>query len=149
MLVAEASLLSAETTPGFPICLLALLSSPLAPPTTRQSAVLYFKNFIKRHYAHGDSAIPAADREAIKARVVDLMTAVPGNIQAQLAESVGIIADSDFPDHWQTLVPNLVAKLGVGMEQSVWEGNLGVLRTAHGVFARWVDDVRHILLPNN
>ena len=134
--LAEASLLSAEATPGFALCLLTLLASPAVPQTTRQSSVLYFKNFIKRHYAHGDSVIPAADREAIKAQVIELMTVVPGNIQAQLAESVGIIADSDFLDHWQTLVPSLVSKLGASSEQAVWEGNLGVLRTAHGVFSR-------------
>lgn len=139
---AESNLLSAETTQGFPVCLLALLASPTVPPTTRQSAVLYFKNFIKRHYAHGDSAIPPKDRDQIKARVVDLMTTVPPQIQAQLAESVGIIADSDFPDHWQTLVPSLVSKLGVAPDLAVWQGNLGVLRTAHSIFARWRSAIR-------
>ncbi|KAI9015417.1 CAS/CSE protein [Hyaloraphidium curvatum] len=139
---AEASLASAELSPGFSLCLVALLSHPSTSPTVRHAAVLYFKNLLRKHYAHGDAGIPRADREEIKARIIDVMAGVPANLQVQLSESVAIAADADFPEHWPGLVPGLVAKLGDAADQKTWEANVGVLRTAHGVFARWRAQVR-------
>jgi hypothetical protein len=40
----------------------------------------------------------------IKKEIIGLMIAVPPNIQAQLGDAVGVIADSDFWRRWDTLV---------------------------------------------
>lgn len=45
------------------------------------------------------------DREAIKGRIVDVMTATEPKVQVQLAEAVRLIAESDFPQKWLNLVP--------------------------------------------
>ena len=40
----------------------------------------------------------------IKQELIGLMTSVPPNIQSQLGEAIGCIADSDFWEQWDTLV---------------------------------------------
>ena len=40
----------------------------------------------------------------IKKELIGLMTSVPPNIQSQLGEAIGIIAESDFYERWDTLV---------------------------------------------
>lgn len=40
----------------------------------------------------------------IKQEIIGLMIATPPNIQAQLGDAVGVIADSDFWRGWDTLV---------------------------------------------
>lgn len=49
--------------------------------------------------------IAPADRDAIKAHIVSLMIGVPSAVQVQLGEAVSIIADNDFPHHWEQLIP--------------------------------------------
>ena len=40
----------------------------------------------------------------IKKEIIGLMISVPPNMQAQLGDAVGVIADSDFWRGWDTLV---------------------------------------------
>ena len=40
----------------------------------------------------------------IKKELIGLMTSVPPIIQSQLGEAIGIIAESDFYEKWDTLV---------------------------------------------
>ena len=40
----------------------------------------------------------------IKQEIIGLMISVPSNIQSQLGDAVGVIADSDFYAQWDTLV---------------------------------------------
>ena len=77
------------------------------------------------------------------------MISVPPNIQSQLGDAVGIIADSDFWQKWDTLVDvgrpshptfpranpfqDLVSRLTAD-NPSV---NNGVLQVAHSIFKRW------------
>ena len=53
---------------------------------------------------HGNHKLPPAEVATIKQELVGLMMSVPANIQAQLGDAVGIIADSDFWRNWNTLV---------------------------------------------
>ncbi|KAJ2788837.1 importin-alpha export receptor, partial [Coemansia helicoidea] len=48
---AEGFLKSIESTAGFVVPLLQLVNSEAADPTVRFAAALYFKNFVKRHWA--------------------------------------------------------------------------------------------------
>ena len=41
---------------------------------------------------------------AIKQELIGLMIAVPSSIQTQLGDAIGVIADSDFWERWDTLV---------------------------------------------
>lgn len=41
---------------------------------------------------------------AIKQELIGLMISVPPSIQSQLGEAIGVIADSDFWERWDTLV---------------------------------------------
>ena len=87
----------------------------------------------------------------IKKDLIGLMTSVPPNIQYQLGEAIGIIAESDFYERWDTLVD-------VSTAQPTWGGfdeliatqdlvsrltpnntvvNNGVLQVAHSIFKRW------------
>ncbi len=52
-----------------------------------------------------DNRISLSDRDAIKSRIVDLMPISEAKIQLQLSDAVTQIADSDFPQKWQGLVP--------------------------------------------
>ncbi|KAF9905820.1 importin-alpha export receptor, partial [Lobosporangium transversale] len=81
----------------------------------------------------GDSKISLSDREAIKNRIVDLMTISEARIQLQLSDAVTQIADSDFPQKWQGLIPELVSKLNL----NDFVTNNGLLQTAHSIFQRW------------
>jgi exportin-2 (importin alpha re-exporter) len=51
----------------------------------------------------GNYKLPQDEVQVIKERLVGLMIASPGNIQAQLGEAISVIADSDFWRKWDTL----------------------------------------------
>jgi exportin-2 (importin alpha re-exporter) len=58
---------------------------------------------------------------------------MPPNIRSQLGDAVGIIADSDFWERWDTLVDDLVSRLTTDN----FAANNGVLQVAHSIFKRW------------
>ncbi|KAI8620536.1 cse1l protein [Chytriomyces sp. MP71] len=133
---AEAALVSAEGTQGFSLALLNVVGAPAADMATRSSCAVYFKNFVKKHWKTEEGEtdrIHPSDRQAIKASIVDFMITSPHSVQLQLSEAVTIIAESDFPHNWPTLVPLLVSKL----DASNYDINAGVLLTAHSIFKRW------------
>ena len=61
------------------------------------------------------------------------MIVCPASIQTQLGEAISIIADSDFWERWDTLVPDLVSRLTPDNSKV----NNGVLEVAHSIFVRW------------
>jgi exportin-2 (importin alpha re-exporter) len=61
------------------------------------------------------------------------MISMPPNIRSQLGDAVGIIADSDFWERWDTLVDDLVSRLTTDN----FAANNGVLQVAHSIFKRW------------
>lgn len=48
--------------------------------------------------------LPPDEVLAIKQEIIGLMISVPPNIQSQLGDAIGIIAQSDFYEKWDTLV---------------------------------------------
>ncbi|KNC97042.1 importin-alpha export receptor [Spizellomyces punctatus DAOM BR117] len=133
---AEQSLTSVEIQPNFPVLLLKLVHDPATDATVRFAGVIYFKNFIKRHWRQDEGEpdkISPADRIAIKEHIVGLMMAVPSTLQVQLGEAVSIIADNDFPAQWEKLIPDLLSKLNPNDHVA----NLGILQTAHSIFKRY------------
>lgn len=63
----------------------------------------------------GKDRIHAEDREAVKRVIIDLMLVSPEAIQKQLSDAVSIIGKSDFPDKWQNLITDMVAKFASGI----------------------------------
>lgn len=52
----------------------------------------------------GNHQLPLDEVTAIKQALIGLMISSPPNIQYQLGDAIGVIADSDFWERWNTLV---------------------------------------------
>lgn len=132
---AELKLKELEGQEGFALTLLHTVASTNLPLSTRLAAALFFKNFIKRKWIdeNGNYLISINDVELVKKEVVPLMIQLPGNLQVQIGEAISVIADSDFPQRWTTLLDDLISKLSPDDMVS----NLGVLNVAHSIFKRW------------
>lgn len=132
--IAEQSLRSYEGQNGFAILLLHIVASTEFPMHVRLAGAVFFKNFIKRKWTdeEGNYKLPQDDVNNLKSEIIGLMISLPQNLQAQIGEAVSIMADSDFPDRWQNLVPTLVGQLGTDAKT-----NNGVLTVAHSIFGRW------------
>jgi exportin-2 (importin alpha re-exporter) len=102
---AEANLAQLIAKPQFAPILLELLSKH-PDDNVKFSAAVYFKNFIKRKWKpDGDvDEISPQDREQIKLNIIHIMTTAPNSIILQLSEAVTLIANTDFPDKWGTLL---------------------------------------------
>ncbi|KAF9111410.1 importin-alpha export receptor [Mortierella sp. AM989] len=133
---AESFLGKLQESQNFGQLVLQLIATKSFDVHIRFAASLLFKNFVRRNWlSDEDSAnkISVADRDAIKSRIVDLMTISEARIQLQLSDAVTQIADSDFPQKWQGLIPELVSKLN----PNDFVTNNGLLQTAHSIFQRW------------
>ncbi|AET38305.1 importin-alpha export receptor Ecym_2590 [Eremothecium cymbalariae DBVPG len=131
----EHSLKALENQDGFALMLLHIVASTNLPASTRLAGALFFKNFIKRKWVNenGDHILSENDVELVKKEILPLMIKLPGNLQAQVGESISIIADSDFPDKWTNLLEEFVNQLS--LDDMVT--NKGVLTVAHSIFKRW------------
>jgi len=111
------------------------VASDSADINIRLASALYFKNVVKRSWVDENGAylLPEDEVSVIKRELIGLMVAVPPKLQTQLGEAISAIADSDFPDRWQTLVDDLVSRISP-TNPTV---NNGVLRVAHSIFKRW------------
>ncbi|KAN0103021.1 Cse1 domain containing protein [Hyaloscypha variabilis] len=132
---AEIALKDEETKPGFSLLLLNIVASESLPLNTRLSGALCFKNFIRFNWVdeEGNYKLPENEVVTIKKELIGLMISVPPSIQAQLGETISVIADSDFWSRWETLVDDLVSRLTPDNPKV----NIGVLEVAHSIFKRW------------
>ncbi|KAI8396971.1 hypothetical protein B1J92_H07821g [Nakaseomyces glabratus] len=133
--IAEKNLKQLENEDGFGLTLLHIVASSNLPIATRLAGAVFFKNFIKRKWIdeNGVHLLSPSNVELIKNEIVPLMIALPGNLQVQIGESISVIADSDFPERWPTLLDDLVSKLSTDDMVT----NKGVLTVAHSIFKRW------------
>lgn len=124
ILTAEDAILKAEAKPAFSVSLLQIVATEAYGPTARLASALYFKNYIKRNWTvgfipvwrpgnllicriqdeGGNYKLPQDEVTAIKQALIGLMISSPPNIQYQLGDAIGVIADSDFWERWDTLV---------------------------------------------
>ncbi|KAF8851156.1 Cse1-domain-containing protein [Acephala macrosclerotiorum] len=132
---AELALKEQEKLPGFSLLLLNIVATDSLPLNTRLSGALFFKNFIKFNWVDEDGTyrLPENEVVTIKKELIGLMISVPASLQAQLGESISLIADSDFWTRWDTLVDDLVSRLTPDNAKV----NIGVLEVAHSIFRRW------------
>ena len=147
---AEEFLQHASLQPGFGLALLQLAAAHGADEGVRQAAAVAFKNHVKFQWAPPEqessapqpAAIGAPEKEHIKSGIVELMLLQPQRIQAQLGEALALMASSDFPDRWPTLLPELLAKLGSPDVKVV----NGVLSVADTIFRRFRDQYKTVEL---
>lgn len=132
---AERNLGVLETEPGFGLNLLHIVASDGLPQSTRLAAALFFKNYVRRRWIDedGNHLLPQNDTELIKKEIVPLMISLPNNLQIQIGEAISVIADSDFPRAWPTLLNELASRLSADDMIT----NRGVLIVAHSIFKRW------------
>ncbi|GBG65232.1 hypothetical protein CBR_g50023 [Chara braunii] len=137
---AEAFLKNASLQPGYGTIVLSLLTCDFVNAEIRQAAAVNFKNYIKARWAPateggegGAVPIQDAEKEQIKSAITQLMLNTPPLIQAQLSEALSIISNEDFPDRWQSLLPDLVSQLN-SSDPAVING---VLQTANSIFKRF------------
>ncbi|KAG2207684.1 hypothetical protein INT47_011804 [Mucor saturninus] len=126
-----------EIQQGFPLLLLKLISDDSVDQTLRMAGAIYFKNYIKRHWVQDNEdsvdKIAEQDRVEIKNQIVQLMITVPEILQLQISDALTLIAASDFPEKWESLLPELINKLSA----TDYQVNNGILGTAHSIFKRW------------
>ena len=155
---AEDFLKSVEVQAGYPVLLLTLLSKDGVDLSIKVSASITFKNFIKRNWRivswsgfffwsfaetgcflymlqdeDAGNRIHDADRNTIKTHVVNLMLSSPQAIQKQLSNSIAIIGQQDFPEKWESLIPEMVSKFQSGDFHVI----NGVLQTAFSIFEKY------------
>lgn len=140
---AEENLQAAQKSPGFLLEILRLVaSSDGIDPAVRQAAAVTFKNTVKKYWDPDNDdnvddsqgvVISPEDRNTIKSHLVQLMCTTPGQIQAQLSESISLVAVADYPDQWQNLLPDLVQQFTSPNPDTV----VGVLKTANSIFKRF------------
>lgn len=108
-------------------------------PALRQAAAVSFKNLAKKGWnveredGNDGIVISAPDRVTIKSHLVQLMCTVPDQIQAQLSESISLIAAVDYPRNWDNLLPELVQQFNSADPLVL----MGVLKTANSIFKRF------------
>lgn len=130
--------MEAQKSQGYPLEILRLVANVdnTTDSVIRQAASVNFKNTIKKgwdiHREEGNDGIVISqeDRQTIKNHLVQLMCTVPPQIQSQLSESISLIADIDYPDNWQNLLPELVQQFNSNDPAIL----VGVLTTANSIF---------------
>lgn len=123
--------------------LLQLISNGNTNIAVRQAAAVFYKNTVKTAWDESKDpeerkniVISLQDRNTIKTNLVELMCTVPPQIQAQISEAISIIAEVDYPEKWDGLLPNLIGKFDSNDTNVV----NGVLMTADSIFRRF----RHV-----
>lgn len=142
-ILAENVLADSTRQQGFLLQLLQLIDNGSANIAVRQAAAVFYKNTVKTAWDESKEpeerkniVISQQDRTMIKTNLVELMCTVPPQIQAQISEAISIIAEVDYPDKWDGLLPNLIGKFDSNDANVV----NGVLMTADSIFRRF----RHV-----
>eukprot|EP00871_Galdieria_phlegrea_P004777 jgi/Galph1/52/GphlegSOOS_G4779.1 len=128
---AEAFLQSNEKTQGFSLLLMEIISSDQSfELSTRQAAAVYLKNYIKRSWED----VEDSEKEKLKRLLTDNVLQQPAVLRRLLTETLSVVADSEFPNNWEYLLPELCTKLIQAVsapthEKDNWLICLGVLET--------------------
>ncbi|KAG6841642.1 hypothetical protein C0991_008627 [Blastosporella zonata] len=139
---AEQSLHAVSAQPGFLSHLLRLVLEASQDRAVRLAGGVYLKNITKLRWEEDVQPLAEQDKVALRSELVPAMLALssPSDkaIRAQVAESVSLIAELDFPHKWENLIDQLVASLSA----TDYNVNIGVLQTAHSIFRQWRAHVR-------
>lgn len=139
----------AAKQPSYVQIVLQLISTPSGPQdmVIQQAAAVHFRNVIKKAWVPPENLdedqedlsngirLDANVRAMIKEHLVQLMVTTPPSIQAQLSSAISIIAETDYHQNWQSLLPSLVAQLDGTDLHTI----MGVLKTANAIFKMFRD----------
>ena len=128
---AETQLEAMAMQPGHALLVLQLVSTQGVDGSVVQAAAVHFKNVVKYRWnppaetsssngglgtSNGGGAgsaaaiaLPEQEKEQIRASLLPLLLGSGVAAQAQLAEALTLIAASDFPRRWPSLLPDLVS----------------------------------------
>ncbi|KAG6828872.1 hypothetical protein H0H92_006481 [Tricholoma furcatifolium] len=139
---AEQNLNALSVQQGFLSHLLRLVLEPSQDRAVRLAGGVYLKNITKLRWEEDVQPLAEQDKAALRSELVPAMLALsnPADkaIRAQVAESVSLIAELDFPQKWDNLIDQLVSSLS----PTDYNVNIGVLQTAHSIFRQWRAHVR-------
>ena len=133
---AQSHLNGVKKAPGFGLALLELLHNTNTDGMARHAGAIFFKNYIREFWDLADG-VPENDRGLIKQHILSLMLSVPKQLQAQLSAALEQIAETDFPDDWQNLLPELIQTIKDAKAQGDLGKLCGGMETAHSVFKRF------------
>lgn len=149
--VAEEQIAQLQAQPRFAFLLLALVQSESSSTSIRLAAAIQFKNMCKTRWDVDDEtedpvfgAIGNDEKHAIRQQLVPVLVslasaATPSQaILSQINESIALVAASDFPDAWPSLIDELVAQLSTDNHHIL----LSILATSHAIFKRWRSQFR-------
>ncbi|KAJ2925300.1 hypothetical protein H1R20_g11761, partial [Candolleomyces eurysporus] len=139
---AEQNLNALSTQKGFLTHLLALVLQQSQDLPVRLAGGVYLKNIAKLRWEEDVQPLAEDDKTALRSQLVPAMLALSNpadkTVRAQIAESVALIAELDFPTKWNDLIDQLVSSLSL----TDYNVNVGVLETAHSIFKQWRAQVR-------
>ncbi|CAN8070542.1 unnamed protein product [Agarophyton chilense] len=105
---AESFLQEKSSHPALLTGLLQLLSNDSIPVYVQQASAVYIKNHVAKMYSNAEwDRAHAAERDAIKGSLLGILLASQPMIRRQLSETVSIVAENEYPEHWPNLVPEL------------------------------------------
>ncbi|TDL23186.1 Cse1-domain-containing protein [Rickenella mellea] len=143
---AERDLQALSLQQGFLVALLQLILDQTQERAVRLSGSVFFKNVVRRRWEDGqdEPPLPETEKAPIRAQLIPCMISLSGTtdkaIRAQMAETVSIIAQFDFPERWTDLMDQMVASLSPDL--AAYPTNLSVLESAHSIFGRWRSEIR-------
>ncbi|KIM79693.1 hypothetical protein PILCRDRAFT_791278, partial [Piloderma croceum F 1598] len=149
---AESSLNALSLQPGFAVALLRLvLSSAGVDRPVRLAGVVYLKNLVMMRWEEDINPLPEIDKATLRAELVPglivLSNTQDKTIRAQIAKSVSLIAELDFPERWSGLIDQLISHLPTSTSLSpptslTQNLTISILETAHSIFQPWRAHVR-------
>ncbi|ESK86419.1 importin-alpha export [Moniliophthora roreri MCA 2997] len=139
---AEQNLNALSEQQGFLSHLLTLVLNQSQDRAVRLSASVYLKNLVKLRWEEDVQPLAEQDKATLRSQLVPAMLRLSDpadkGIRAQVAESVALVAELDFPSKWPDLIDQLVSSLQTSDSNTI----LGVLHTAHSIFRQWRAHVR-------
>lgn len=131
---ATEQLRQSEMRPGFCLMILELLRDGSVDGGARQAGAIYFKNFVRKMWTVESGGISQSDKEVVKQHILSLMLQAPKPIQVQLAAGLEEISQTDYPENWKTLLPEMVQHLQTSQDMNVLKGTM---ETAHTVLSKY------------
>ena len=77
--------------------------------------------------------IPDTQKTIIRENIVTIMCEVPDDVQKVLCEALALISNVDFPNNWQSLLPEMISQFNSGDFHKI----NGVLTCANAIFKRY------------
>ncbi|KAI8645751.1 armadillo-type protein [Parasitella parasitica] len=107
---AEINIRNVEFEAGFLPVVLQILASEGLELGAKQAAAIYFKNRVHKQWSL-PKGLAEDDKAVIKKEILHAFITAPPAIQVQLAASLYIILNADFPQNWPAFITELEAFL--------------------------------------